>query len=392
MLDSRCKFVAAYLDHELPMAALCRSFGISRTTGYHLVHRYFQEGPEGLGSQSRAPRHHPQAVAEEIEEDLVACRAQHATWGPRKLRAALVRREPERPWPAPSTIGELLHRRGLTVPRRRPRGTAPAPTGLTDPNGPNEVWAADFKGHFALEAGPRCHPLTISDGASRMLLRCQALPREGGEVVKPVFAAAFAEYGLPRILRTDNGAPFASTGPTGLTRLSAWWIKLGLTPERIAPGHPEQNGRHERMHRTLKKETTQPPQRNLRAQQRAFDRFRQEYNYERPHEALGQKVPAELYSRSPREYPVRLPEVAYPADLVVRRVRNKGHIRWHGQLLFVSEALCGEPVGLEPQDERYWALYYNHLPLLILDDYTGAWLPALAAAQRLRALREPSEP
>ena len=392
MLDSRCQFIAACLEAELSMAALCRSFGISRTTGYRLRARYNLEGPEGLRPHSRAPRHHPQAVPEEIEAALLACRALHPTWGPRKLRAALVRQAPACPWPAPSTIGELLHRRGLTVSRRRPRAAAPSPGGLTDPNGPNEVWAADFKGHFPLEAGTRCHPLTITDSASRMLLRCQALPREGGDLVQPVFAAAFAEYGLPRILRTDNGAPFASTGQTGLTRLSAWWVKLGLTPERIAPGHPEQNGRHERMHRTLKSETTRPPQRDLRAQQRAFDRFRQEYNYERPHEALEQKVPADLYSRSPREYPRRLPEVTYPADLVVRRVRNKGHIRWHGQLLFVSEALSGEPVGLAPQDDRYWALYYNHLPLLILDDHTQAWLPAASAAQRLRALREISEP
>lgn len=374
------------------MAALCRSFGISRTTGYLLVARYTQEGPEGLGPRSRSPRHHPQAVPEEIEEDLVACRARHATWGPRKLRAALVRREPERPWPAPSTIGELLHRRGLTVPRRRPRGAAPAPTGLTDPHGPNEVWAADFKGHFALGAGPRCHPLTISDSCSRMLLRCQALPREGEEVAQPVFAAAFREYGLPGILRTDNGAPFASTGRTGLTRLSAWWVKLGLTPERIAAGHPEQNSRHERMHRTLKRETAQPPQRDLRAQQRTFDRFRQEYNYERPHEALGQKVPADLYSRSPREYPGRMPEVAYPAGVAVRRVRSKGHIRWRGALLFVSEALSGEPVGLDPQDDRHWVLYYNHLPLLILDDHTGDWLPPAATAERLQDLRQSSKP
>jgi len=392
MLDSRCKFIAAYLEEEWSMAELCRSFGISRTTGYKLKDRYLQEGPEGLLPRSRAPLHHPQAVAAALEAAIVACRAQHPFWGAGKLRAVLVRQAPDCLWPAVSTIGELLRRRGLTVPRRHPRAAAPSPGGLTDPNGPNEVWAADFKGHFALGVGARCHPLTISDGATRMLLRCQALPREEAEAVQAVFTAAFREYGLPRILRTDNGTPFASTGRTGLTRLSAWWVKLGLTPERIAPGHPEQNGRHERMHRTLKQETTQPPQRDLRAQQRTFDRFRREYNYERPHAALGQIPPADLYSRSPREYPGRIPEVAYPAGMPVRRVRNKGHLRWRGALLFVSEALCGEPVGLAPQDERYWALYYNHLPLLILDDHTGDWLPAKAAAERLRNLRPPSEP
>lgn len=391
VLTSRCQFVVAYENNEFPMAELCRSFGISRTTGYKWRDRYREEGPEGLHSRSRAPRHHPQAVPEELREEILACRAQHPTWGARKLHAVLVRRAPQQPWPAPSTIGALLHQRGLTVPRRR-RRAAPTPTGLTEPNGPNEVWTADYKGHFALEEGLRCHPLTISDGATRMLLRCQALPQESGELAEPVFIAAFREYGLPCILRTDNGAPFASTGRTGLSHLSARWVKLGITPERIAPGHPEQNGRHERMHGTLKCETATPPQHDLRAQQRTFDRFRQEYNHERPHEALGQKVPADLYTPSPREYPVRIPEVTYPADLQVRRVRGKGHIRWQGTLLFVSEALCGEPVGLEPQDERYWVLYYNHVPLLVLDDHIKAWLSPQMAAEHLRRLRQPSEP
>jgi transposase InsO family protein len=325
MLESRLQFYAAYQEGEWPLAVLCRSFGISRPTAYELLRRCRDEGPQGLFPRSRAPHHHPQAVAAELEEAILAFRGRHPTWGARKLRAALQRQAPDRPWPAASTIGEMLRRRGLTVPRRA-RRVAPPAGELTQPNGPNEVWSADFKGHFALATGPRCHPLTLCDAATCMVLRCQALPGETGELTQPVFQAAFREYGLPRILRTDNGRPFATIGQTGLTHLAAWWIKLGITPERIAPGHPEQNGRHERMHRTLKAETAMPPQADLRAQQRVFDRFRQEYNYERPHEALGQKVPADLYIGAPRAYPERLLEPTYPADWQVRRVRNKGYL------------------------------------------------------------------
>jgi transposase InsO family protein len=387
VLDQRLAFIDDCREPELSMAELCRAYNISRTTGYKWLRRSRAEGEAGLRDRSRAPHHQPQRLPDPLAQEIVALRTAHPTWGPRKLRAWLDRQAPGEPWPAPSTIGELLRHRGLSVPRRRGRrlGAALA-LPLTAGNGPNEVWTLDYKGHFALGDGTRCHPLTIQDASSRLLLRCAALAREDFASAQPVLVAAFREFGLPEVLRSDNGSPFAGTGLTGLTRLSAWWLRLGLHVERIAPAHPEQNGRHERMHGTLKAEATRPAQWDLAAQQRAFERFRHEYNHERPHEALGQAVPADYYQRSPREYPARLPVVEYPADWAVRQVRNKGHMRWRSELLFVSEALIGEPVGLAPLDERLWALYYNRMPLAILDDATRTWLAAKAAAPHLREL------
>jgi hypothetical protein len=235
----------------------------------------------------------------------------------------------------------------------------------------NVVWTLDFKGQFRTGDGVLCYPLTLSDGFSRYLLRCQALPKADGAQVRPIVEAAFREYGLPLVIRTDNGEPFASTGLAGLSQLAVWWIKLGITPERIDPGQPSQNGRHERMHRTLKAETTQPPAATLRAQQQVFQQFLQEYNEERPHEALGQIPPAELYAPSPRTYPDRLVPFAYPTADVVKRVRSNGELYWHGQYIYLSKLLAGEPVGCWQQADGHWRVWFGPLELGVLDETRG---------------------
>lgn len=362
-MDERMKFIGEWLRHDESIALLCRRYGISRKTGYKLVARYQLAGVDGLTDRSRAPHHQPLAVAEEIEAAIVQARGRHPRWGPRKLRAWLQQQQAQHRWPAPSTIGELLHRQGLSVPRRRrlrsPRATEPLAAAL----GPNDVWSADFKGWFRTRDQQRCTPLTITDNASRFLLRCQAVAEPDEGHVRPLFEATFREYGVPTAMRTDNGPPFASVAVAGLSRLAVWWIKLGIRVERIRPGHPEENGRHERFHLTLDQETAQPPQATGRAQQRCFDRFRRLYNEERPHEALGQRPPASVYAPSPRSYPDRLPELHYAADSVVRRVRYNGDIKWQGHTVYVSHCLAGEPVGLEAHAEHCWRVCFGPVTL-----------------------------
>jgi transposase InsO family protein len=369
-MDERVRFMAEYLRLEQSMAELCRAYGISRKTGYKLVARYEAGGVPGLQDRSRAPHRHPNAVGASAVDAILAVRARHPRWGPRKLRAWLSARTATRRWPAASTIGAILQRYGLTVPRRRVRRVPPALHPLAACGAPNDVWTTDFKGWFRTGDGQRCDPLTVADGYSRFLLRCQAVMPPDGQAVQPLFEAAFREYGLPLALRSDNGPPFASRAAGGLSRLAVWWIKLGIRPERITPGHPEENGRHERMHQTLKAETARPPQATLRAQQRAFDRFRHEYNDERPHEALAQQPPRAVYTASPRPYPARVREPEYSEEADVRRVRHNGEIRWQGQLIFISEVLAGEPVGIVPQGEDHWVLRFGPVELGWLDSDT----------------------
>ena len=328
-------------------------------------------GLDGLKDHSRARRHHPNAVLDEIEAHIIKSRSHHPHWGARKLKVCLERQYPTWHWPAASTIGEILKRHGLVIPRRRSRKSPPYDKPFVNCHGPNQVWCADFKGWFRTSDGQRCDPFTLSDAFSRYLLRCQAVLRPDYHSVKPLFDAAFREYGLPVAIRTDNGAPFATTTLAGLSRLSIEWIKLGIRPERIRPGRPAENGRHERMHRTLKEETAKPPKATRRVQQRAFDSFRQEYNQERPHESLGQRTPAECYYPSPRPYPLHLPEIAYPDDYHLRKVHPQGDLRWRYQQIYLSETLAGEVVGLKPIDERYYQISFAHLKLAILDDYRG---------------------
>jgi putative transposase len=369
-MEERQRLIRELQREAIPVTTVCACYGISRQTAYKLLRRYEREGLSGLQDQSRRPHTMPRTIAPPLQEALLAMRRAHPDWGPRLVVRVLARRQPTQAWPAISTVGELFRRHGL-VRRRRQRSRTPgALGGLRRPTGPNAVWGVDFKGHFRLGTGARCHPLTISDLHSRYLLRCQGLVAERTELAWPVFEAAFREYGLPQCIRTDNGAPFASRAPGGLSRLSVWWLKLGIWPERITPGCPQQNGCHERMHRTLKAATARPPRRSFPAQQRAFGQFQREFNHERPHQALGDLSPAHCYSDSPRRYPSRLAEPAYPAHFEVRRVRHSGEIKWRGHLVGITDVLTGEPVGLEEVRDGAWLVYFATLPLGVLDDAT----------------------
>lgn len=368
VMDERVAFIAACLAAEESMAELCRSRGISRKTGYKWLERYRDGGTEALVEHSRAPLTHPHAIGPEMARLLIEARMRHRNWGARKLLAWLAGRHARSDWPAPSTVSDLLKNSGLVNARRRRRHATPAGGPLIAAHGPNETWCADFKGCFFTGDAGRCDPLTISDAHSRFLLRCQAVAKTDGEHVRAIFEACFRQFGLPVSLRTDNGPPFASTGLGGLTRLSVSWLRLGIRLERIEAGHPEQNGRHERMHLTLKQDAACPPARTLRAQQRQFDRWREEYNNERPHEALGQRPPAEFYAPSPRPYPARLEEIEYPDDWTSRSVRKAGQMKWDGHDVRVSRALRGERVGLEPVGDGVWRVHFAHLVLGMFDE------------------------
>lgn len=355
-------------DNE-SFAALCEQFGISRETGYALSRAYKERGVAAFEPASRRPLNSPQAMSETVESRILELRAKHPTWGPRKLLASLEQRHPRTDWPVASSVGDLLRRRGLTHPRPRRHAAAPFSQPLGHGRSPNEVWCTDFKGWFRTLDGERCNPLTITDADSRMILRCTHVPQGTFGYVKPIFEAAFREFGLPLAMRSDNGTPFASTGVAGLSRLACWWIRLGIWPERIEPGCPEQNGRHERMHRTLKAEVANQPEANVRLQQRAFDRFRTEFNEERPHEALNQRPPATIYTPSPRNFPRRLPEIHYPSQALVRSVRTNGEIRFLGTTWFLGEALEGERVGL--WETAYgWDVYFATILLARFDART----------------------
>ena len=300
--DERMRFVMAVKSQDEPFAAVCRRFGVSRKTGYKWLDRYEEVGVAGLLDRSRAPRHHPHAISEEIAERCIAVRRIHPTWGPVKVREWLVRRAPRTRWPAVSTIGALFDHEGLTIKRRSRRRSPPSGLPFAPCEASNDVWCIDFKGWFRTGEGLRCDPLTLSDADSRYLLRCQALACTDTTHVWPVLEAAFREFGLPRRLRSDNGPPFASVGAGGLSQLSVRVIKAGVLPERIEPGKPQQNGRLERLHLTLLQDTADPPARTLREQMVRFRSFQRIYNEERPHQALGNDTPAEHYTPSPRRF------------------------------------------------------------------------------------------
>lgn len=368
IVEKRKQFVEQWLSEEWRMTELCARYGISRQAGYNTVARYRELGWEGMEAQSRAPRRHPNQTEAKLERRIVELRHQHMRWGPRKLKAVLERREPETRWPAVSTLGALLRREGLVIARRKRQRIDPYSAPFASASEPNSVWCADFKGWARTQDGDRIDPLTLSDACSRYLLRCQTVEKTDGTRVQAIFEAAFREYGLPQAIRTDNGPPFASRALCGLSRLSVWLIKLGIVPERIQPGHPQQNGRHERMHLTLKQETMNPMAANRRAQQQRFEQFRREYNQQRPHEALAMQTPAGCYSASPRRFPARVPEPDYPAHLQVRKVNPAGEIAWRGHRhVFLTETLVGEHVALEPIDERWFSIYFAHILLARFD-------------------------
>ena len=363
------RFVERWQAGGVTFVQMCREFGISRKTGYKRVDRFRSYGWEGLGDRSRAPGRRANTTPIAVAERLIAARQSHPTWGPKKLVAWLRAMEPEGCWPAPSTAGEILDRAGLVRRRKRRRNAAPWSTPFAAADEPNDVWSIDFKGWFRTGDGVRIDPLTVQDAASRYLLVCQDLPRPRGPQVRRVLERAFREYGLPWAIRTDNGPPFASVGLGSLSRLAIWWVKLGIVPERIEPGHPEQNGRLERLHRTLKAETASPPRATTRRQQRAFDTFRQTYNIERPHEALGQQPPDRRYHSSSRSYPSRVRAPEYEVGMTVRQVRTNGEIKWKGDTIYLSEALRGEPVGLVQHDDRFWNIRFGPLSIGLLDNH-----------------------
>jgi len=374
-MEERTRFV---LEHERglhTMTELCRIYGIARETGYYWWRRYEEGGLEGLRDLGRAPHRQPNQTPAEIEQWVLELRRAHMRWGPRKLKRVLERDHPGRRWPAASTMGAMLQREGLVTPRKKRRPVEPYTQPFASADAPNRVWCADFKGWFRTADGERIDPLTLSDAHSRYLLRCQAVAKTDTGRVQAIFEAAFREYGLPEGIRSDNGTPFASRAVAGLSRLSVWWMKLGIVPERIAAGHPEQNGRHERMHRTLKQETASPPAANRRAQQRAFDRFRGEYNELRPHEALALQTPSSVYVPSPRPFPARVPEAEYGSALLVRRVQQHGEFYWKHQDVFVTEVLHGERIGLLPVDDRFFTIYFAQFPIACFDSRRLQVLP-----------------
>lgn len=368
--SEQVRFIRRWQSGEESFVELCRHFGISRKTGYKRVDRFRYCGWEGLGDRSRAPLVRPSAIPRAVAERVVAARRERPTWGPKKLVAWLRAAEPAVRWPAPSTAGEILDRAGLVRRRKRRRHVSPWSEPFAAAESPNDVWSIDMKGWFRTGDGVRIDPLTLQDAASRYLLVCKRLPQPNGSQVRPVLEQAFREYGLPGAIRSDNGPPFASVGLGSLSSLAVWWVKLGIVPERIEPGHPEQNGRLERLHRTLKAETATPPRATARKQQRAFDSFRHTYNHERPHEALGQEPPGSRYYPSYRPYPTRVCSPDYEMGTTVRRVRTNGQIKWKGDTIYLSQALVGEPVGLSQLDDRYWTIQFGPLAIGILDDHT----------------------
>jgi putative transposase len=368
-MDERLMFIGECLRGELPMTTLCERYGISRKTGYKWLGRYRGDPGCGLVDRPRAPHHPANGLSWEVVEQILAMRERFPYFGPRKLLVKLGDRHPGARWPAASTIGDLLRREGLSAPRRRRRSAVPLTRPFADVMAPNDTWCADFKGWFRVLGGERCDPLTISDALSRYLITCRIVaPTTQG--VRPWFDRAFRELGLPHALRTDNGPPFASPGAGGLSRLSVEWVKLGIKLERIDPGAPQQNGRHERMHRTLKEQTSRPPAASLREQQRRFDRFRAHYNDERPHEALDQETPGSRYSPSRRPYPGHIDEPWYDADHAVRRVRSNGEIKWGGDFVFVSEVLVNEPVGVAETEQGDWIVRFADIDLGTIDRKT----------------------
>jgi putative transposase len=364
VINERTIMISEHLSKDYSIAELARRRGVSRKTAYKWIGRYQQDPAASLADRSRAPLHHPNALSAELEQTILAWKARRPTWGAPKIHSKL-RDQPD--CPAESTVSNVLQRHGLSRRQRRRARATPSAQPFSAASAPNDLWCVDFKGWFRLGNGRRCDPLTISDAASRYLLCCQGISGTTGWVsVQPLFERVFREYGLPCKIRSDNGAPFASLGLGGLSPLAVWWLRLGISLERIQPGHPEQNGRHERMHRTLKEAIK--IQRTLGRQQRVLDEFRRDYNQERPHEALGQQPPASIYEPSRRDFPSRLLAVSYPDDWLARSVRRKGEIKWRGKHLYVSKSLAGQWVGLQPLAEGLWTIHFMTQPLAILDE------------------------
>jgi transposase InsO family protein len=367
-LDQRIELVNDWLNRDYTITELSNIYGVSRKTIYKWIERFQNRGISGLGERSRAPLNHPNATPIDIVDMIIKAKLIKQRWGPKKIVARLEYERPDINWPAISTVSEILNREGLVRHRKKRHHTPPYSEPFRGTTCPNAVWSADYKGQFRLGNGKLCYPLTITDNYSRYLLGCWALERPSFEHTQPWFEWTFREYGLPYAIRTDNGTPFASIAPGGLSRLSVWFIKLGIIPERIKLGQPQQNGRHERMHRTLKEAAVAPPRDNIRQQQRVFDRFANEFNNERPHEALGQRTPASNYQRSLREYPTKLKPVEYAQGTLVKHIHTRGYMKWKGELVYVSENLAKENIGLRRISEYEWDMRFSFHHIGIFDE------------------------
>lgn len=363
-------FILAYLDGSEAIVDICRRFGISEKTGHKRLKRLREFGLAAATSdQSRARLTHPHRITEEVRSAIIALKRRHRHYGPKLLRDILVLRQPEQHWPAASSIGELLKRANLVKPRKRRHALhihSRLDSGRAAATEPNSVWTADFKGQFRLAGNKEyCYPLTVMDLNSRYLLSCKALPSTAVEATRLSFLSLFREYGLPQVIRTDNGIPFCQPNAIGrIGSLGFWWVRLGIKPEHTKPATPSENGAHERMHRTLKQLATRPASATMKSQQRRFDNFTDEYNNHRPHSSLeNHMVPGAVYSPSVREYPAKLPALDYPSDSDVRLVSSSGQIKWKDQALHLSQNLAGQYVGVHESTEDVMTIAYGNLEL-----------------------------
>lgn len=360
-------FIKEWLQQEYTMSALCARYKISRQCGYELVNRFKLEGTEAFEERSRRHHSHPYQTSAEQIKIILDSKHRYPSWGPVKIKDFLEQNKLAMHWPATSTIGEILKQHGLVNPKVAKRRTPAHSEPLKHCQAPNQVWSADYKGQFRLGNQRYCYPLTMTDNYSRYILCCDGFESISGKTAIKSFEKVFCDYGLPDVIRTDNGPPFASTGLGGLTRLSIWFLKLGIMPERIEPGCPEQNGRHERMHRTLKEGIKINLKYSLKKQQSWFDHFRKEFNNERPHQALKSKTPAAIHTHSTRSFPQVIPEITYPDSFMVRQVKTNGTIKYQGKCYYVSELLHGEPMGLQLIDDERAIVYFSRLKLGIVD-------------------------
>jgi putative transposase len=365
VLDEKVRFMSACLLDLEPMTVLCERFGISRQTGHQLKRRYLAEGAAGLEARSRAPHRHGRTTPADLRARILELRRGKPYYGPKKLLAILARESPGEAWPAHSSVSDLLRREGLSKPRRVRRRLVTMDQPFAAVEAPNDSWCVDFKGWFLTKDGTRCDPFTVTDAFSRYLLGLRIMP-VAAEAVRPFMDEVFQELGVPSTIRSDNGSPFGSSGAGGLTRLSAHWARLGIRMEFIQPGVPQQNGRHERMHRTLKERACEPAAATPDRQQARFDAFRLEFNTERPHEALGQATPASVYVPSKKTFLSPTGDPDY-GDAEVRKVRSSGEIKWKGAMLYVTEALIGEAVGLSEQTNGNWLVRFADVPLGYID-------------------------
>lgn len=363
-MDQKLLFIADCLRKTAAFSELCARYGISRKTGYKWMQRYQQQGMDGLNEQSRRPSNSPAKVPYKIQQAIIELRqTRKIIPGAKKLQVLLAQRFPNETIPSKSTIYNILKREQLIKPRTKTRKISPYSQPFASVQQANELWSADFKGQFKMGNGQWCYPLTIMDHKSRYLLCCDGLSNTATPNTQKAFKRLFKEYGMPQRIRTDNGVPFATRATGGLSTLAVWWIRLGILPERIQPGKPQQNGRHERMHRTLKQAATRPPSSSMRSQQHQFDAFCEEYNYQRPHEALGQQTPASQYRASPREYPDKLLDMVYPDYYDVKKVSQSGVVYWRNRMVYVSHLLEDEHIGMDEVDDGIWDIYFGPIKL-----------------------------